>query len=54
MTVLLIIKDCDRQYSCNNFSFGCYQTYGFYQVTDKCYQMYGFYQHYLTSNIFDF
>ena len=38
VTVLLIIKDCNRQYSCNTFYFGFYQNYGFYQS-------------YLTSNI---
>ena len=31
LTVLLIIKDCDRQYSCNTFYFRFYQNYGFYQ-----------------------
>ena len=41
MTVLLIMKDCDRQYSCNIFYFGFYQNYGLYQC-------------YLTSNIVGF
>ena len=38
---IVIIKDCNRQYSCYTFYFGFYQNYGFYQS-------------YLTSNVVGF
>ena len=50
--VLLIIRDCNRQCSWNNFIWMLSDLLiSFVSVTDKCYQNYGFYQCYLISNI---
>ena len=55
MTVLLIIRDCNRQCSWNNFIWMLSDlSISFVSVTDKCYQNYGFYQYYLMSNIVGF